>query len=58
MDAIEQLKQAGGKVAPAAGTGQALQQAGITPMVSETTGSVRWGYWHWRDRMVSSAARA
>ncbi|HEX5789890.1 MAG TPA: glycosyl hydrolase, partial [Luteolibacter sp.] len=38
---LEELKQAGGKI-PASGAGQALQQAGIAPMVSETTGGVRW----------------
>jgi len=38
---LDELKQAGGKV-PTVGVGQALQESGVVPIVSEATGGLRW----------------
>jgi len=39
---LDELKNAGGKVVPAAGVGQALRESGVVPIVSEATGGLRW----------------
>jgi len=48
---LEELKQLGGRI-PTGGAGQALQQAGVAPLVSEATGGVRWKVRQLDDGMI------
>ncbi|MCX6879431.1 MAG: glycosyl hydrolase [Verrucomicrobia bacterium] len=48
---LDELKQTGGKI-PAVGVGQALRESGVVPVVSETTGGLRWKARELDDGMI------